>query len=209
MAYNPLSAEEIKEVIIKTAEAEFIKNGIQNTEMKIIAAKSKIGRSTLYRYFPQKEQLAFILAINVLKELMLKCFFVVLDKSLTGYEKVEQYSVKFVDALLENEMITTYLSEFDSAFINDYPAFPEVEEFLEIIRKNVLAISQCIDEGKRDGSIATNEDPDLYSATLFNTMLGLGQRLIPRRARISSDQGYSAETMIRLAINMLLQVIKT
>ena len=59
MAYTPLSPEEIRVAVLKEAKEQFLNHGIADTQMKKIAEAVGIGRSTLYRYYAEKEQVVF------------------------------------------------------------------------------------------------------------------------------------------------------
>lgn len=208
MTENIRSAAHTRNAIIRIAKTEVNKKGINRIEMKDIAQKAKIGRSTLYRYFPQKEQLAFVLILDIMNELMEKCFYIVFENTLTGYEKVETYCRQLIHMLLSRPMLCRYLADFDKMFTEEYPSIPEVQTFIELVEKNIAAVSRCVEEGVVDGSIYLAGDPTLYSATLSNTILGLGQRMVPRGKHISDEQGVEVEVIMNKAIDMLLDNLK-
>lgn len=57
MGLRERNAEQTRELIIDTALALFAERGFEHTRMEEIAERAQIGTSTLYRYFPTKDQL--------------------------------------------------------------------------------------------------------------------------------------------------------
>ncbi|NLJ89453.1 MAG: helix-turn-helix transcriptional regulator, partial [Clostridiales bacterium] len=59
---------ERQKLIIEKARETYIEKGLFNTVMDNIADKANITRRTLYRYFETKEELAYEVTIEILKD---------------------------------------------------------------------------------------------------------------------------------------------
>ena len=49
--------DDIQNKILSVAERLFIKNGYENTSLKMIAERSYISKSNIYRYYKSKEEI--------------------------------------------------------------------------------------------------------------------------------------------------------
>lgn len=205
MKYTRLSPEEIRNAIYEESKKQFLLRGIAFTETKQVARTIGIGRTTLYRYFPQKSQLVFMTAI----ELVQKFFFVNLTtdikKNVTSFEKLEIYCERLTDVVLSDASIIIFFAEFDSLYSQGYPVLTEADEYSRKTNDNIKTIAQCIEEGKRDGSIRTSEDPIIFATILTGTILGLGQRLYMLHARYWNDHD---ATVLKTAVKLILSAIK-
>lgn len=208
MAYNILTPEEIRDRIFVEAKELFLEKGIKGTEMKDIATKSGIGRSTLYRYFPQKEQLAFLVTIDICNRLMVDILPAYENKKLSGFQKVEIFCYHNIHILFQSAPYLTYLGEFDRMFERDYPEIPEAQDFMAGIQIGIKKLADYISSGQVDGSIVAYENPNIISAVLVNTMLGLSQRMISRSDHYQMEHGYSSIQVISKTIELLLRAIK-
>lgn len=209
MAYNPMSSEEIRAKIIEEARRLFMEKGIDATEMKEIAQAAGIGRSTLYRYFTQKEQLAFIVTSDALHSMLVDSFSVAIEDSLCGYDKLEKFCYHYVSNLVKHVSILSYLSEFDKLFERDYPDIPEARDYLHGIQKKNDLLANYIREGQRDGSIVPYENPNIISSVLLQTILGVGQRVLVRTDHYLEEHGFSGLQIISKSVELLLRTLKT
>lgn len=206
-----MSSEEIREKIIAEATEMFMKGGIENCEMKEIAQQVGIGRSTLYRYFPEKEQLAYVVLNDVVKEILIQCY-TLPDTSLlndkTGYEITEYSFRHMVDILMKNADVLHFMSEFDRLFDKGYPGEPETPSMWAGIESSVKITAKYIEQGQKDGSIAPLMPPFEMALTLGNAVIGISQRLLPRSEVYRQESGRSGYEIARMAVDMLLRSIK-
>lgn len=208
MANSNLTPEEIRERLLEAAKELFLSKGIAGTEMKDISAKAGLSRSTLYRYVIDRNQLAFMVSTQVLVELTDKSMSVAMPPSLSGYGKLCQFAHHFVDTLCGNIALVNYLSEFDSMSRGEYPNIPEAREYSATMNRLLHRSAQFMFEGLADKSIRQMDDPLFFISVLINTILGLGQRLLPRNAHYMEEHHSSARDIILYAADILLDDIK-
>lgn len=208
MANCSLSPEEIRERLLNAAKELFLTKGIAGTEMKEISARAGLSRSTLYRYVMDRNQLSFMVSTQVLTELTDKSLSVAMNPSLSGYEKLCHFAHHFVDTLCENISLVNYLSEFDSLSRGEYPNIPEAREYSATMNRLLHRSAQFMFEGLADKSIRPLDNPLFFISVLVNTILGLGQRLLPRNVHYMEEHNSSARDIILYAADILLDDIK-
>lgn len=208
MAYNSLSPTEIQTAIQEEAKKLFLEHGIADTQMKSIAQAVGIGRSTLYRYYKEKEQIAFLVTCNIINELSEKNLFISRHREKNGFEQLRLFCERYIDLLAGNINILNYLTEFDRLFEAEYPDYPEANLFIDNMSKATQVMTQFIERGIYDKSIKTEESPTILSSVLINTIFGVSQRVLTRSAHIEEEQGAAGEDIVRKAVQLILHTIK-
>lgn len=201
--------DEMDRKILKVSKELFMSKGIRETEMKDIAKKAEIGRSTLYRHFAGKELIAFYIAKDILTEL--KNYSedkLSQHKNLkSGYEKLASGMILFAGKLLESRDEIRFLDEFDQFFTDSYPESEEASEYTQFNKNKDMGIYQMFLEGIADGSVKKVENPEFEVDVLVNTIFGIAQRIIPRREHYIEEHGYCDE-MLEEAVRLMLLAIK-
>jgi AcrR family transcriptional regulator len=201
--------DEVDNHILYIARELFLTVGIQNTEMKDIALKAEIGRSTLYRHFSSKEQIAFYIAKDILLELHECLGRSKLTDNQTGYEKLEIELKQFMNTLIGSKDRIRFLDEFDQVFTDSYPEMEEALDYVEFNKQNDsdFLVTKCIQEGIEDGSIRPIQNPEFEADVMINMILGIAQRIIPRSQHYIEEHGAYIEIMEE-AVNLLLLSLK-
>ena len=110
------------EAIIDVAQVLFLEKGIAATEMKDIAQRAKIGRSSLYRHFESKESIAFGIAGRILTDLT-----AVLEQPVTetetGAQELREVLERYAGYLHDSGFVVTFGSEHNT------PAMEPIELF--------------------------------------------------------------------------------
>ncbi|WP_440193756.1 TetR/AcrR family transcriptional regulator [Anaerocolumna jejuensis] len=205
----PRVLDEMDKKILEVSRELFLSKGIRETEMKDIAQRAGIGRSTLYRHFAAKELIAFYIAKDVLTSL--KDYS---EEKLTeqknlksGYEKLLNGMLLFAEKLVSSRKEIRFLDEFDQYFTDSYPESEEASEYIQFNKDKDMGIYQMFLEGMEDGSIRRMENPEFEADTLVNTVIGLAQRIIPRREHYMEEHGF-CEEMLEEAIKLMLMGLK-
>ncbi|NLO84798.1 MAG: TetR/AcrR family transcriptional regulator [Clostridiales bacterium] len=200
--------EEIRLSLFNAAKTIFLRDGIVNAEMKTIAAEAGLSRSTLYRYMIDKNQLAFLVATDVLEDLTNKSNVCTSEAGLSGFEKLSQFITHFADILCNNVELVSFLSEFDSIFRGDYPDIPEAEDYVASTNRMLHRAAQFLFEGMADGSIRTIDDPLFITSVIINTLFGLAERMLPRSDHYIREHHTSGERVLQAITDILLAHIK-
>lgn len=205
----PRILDKMDENILEVSRELFLTRGLRATEMKDIAVRAGIGRSTLYRHFTGKEIIAFYIAKDILSGLreLTETESERLNSLNNGYEKLEETMLLFTSKLIENRDKVRFLDEFDQYFTDDYPASEEADEYIQFNKNKDTVMYQYFLEGMKDGSIKAVTDAEFKIDVLLNTALGIAQRIIPRREHYLEEHGY-CEELLKEAVRLILLGIK-
>ena len=150
--------EETKERIIEAARDLFLSNGFFETQMKDVAEKVGISRTSLYRYFRDKLDLGMAI---------IEVSFAVIEADSTWKEAVSacgDSALARLDSFLRHSMtapkfhrIRTFVAEFD-AYFSGCRIPPDFSDRLRKYLRSNQIISQLVAEGIDDGSIRPDVD---------------------------------------------------
>lgn len=199
--------DELDYKIISVARKFFLEEGIRKTEMKDIARTAEIGRSTLYRHFQSKEDIAFFIAKDILSGFHEAYVGVEFGEKDSGYEKFQRIVLCYMQVLIDNTDKVKFLDEFDQLFTETYPKTEEAQDFIKYNQSKNSIIYKIFQEGMQDGSIGAVDNPDFEADVLMHTILGLAQRVLPREEHFLEEHGYSTE-YLKEAVRLLLNAIK-
>ena len=208
MIVTKIKPSEIRQALLEAAKENFFKGSIAATEMKAIAATAGLSRSTLYRYVIDKNQLAFLVATDVLQTISSQCLSFSVKADSNGYQKLHDFACNFGRILCDNVDLVSFLAEFDTIYRGDYPDIPEAKEYISTINRMLHLTAQFFFEGLADGSIECKQEPLFFISVLVNTIFGLAQRLLPRNAHYLQEHGTTAEKLLFGAIDILLESIR-
>ncbi len=176
-----------KEKIMLEAEEQFIKYGIANTQMKDIASAVKINRRTLYRYFPTKDELAFVVEMNVMMQISeyLSNGIVDLPDKYSGYEKVVHYFNNVKLDYIKKQI--KFTAEFDRYFVDEYPSEKLESDFVESLDPKNDKLYSFIAQGQEDKSIRTDITTIEIYQFLSQSFISLFQRLLLRENHLKYE----------------------
>ena len=97
-----------REKIIESATELFLEKGFDRTSVREIASKAKINVALMNYYFRSKEML-FETIINLLIGKVSGALKNVLDSDLELEEKIRQYICKYIDMLLSNPLLISFI----------------------------------------------------------------------------------------------------
>ncbi len=194
-----------KKAVIEIAEELFLTNGLVATEMKEIAHRASISRSTLYRMFASRETLAFAVADKCLHELFDPKPLDIYGTGQTGFEILRAYSNDLVETMIKRVRYLKYLSEFDQMFSGDYPDTPEARTYVEFNRQrhDRQILLDILRLGAADGSIRRDIDANMLELAIGNTILGVAQRILTREKIYQQEYGYCHEILYNVMELML------
>lgn len=192
--------------IIDTARELFLERGLAGTEMKDIAQRVGIGRSSLYRHFESKESLAFSIAAEILTGLS-EAEEEPLPETANGAEALLLTLERYVERLIGRIEQVRFLDEFDQFFSDAYPAGKAANDYIAFIKGlKHSEMEEALARGVEDGSLCPVQSTDFTARFLQNTLLGVAQRVLPRMAHYQEEHGYSLE-FLRQCPRVLVQGI--
>jgi AcrR family transcriptional regulator len=167
-----LTKEERRAQILKVACEVFARKGYRRTDVQKIANRLKIGKGTIYRYFPTKEEL-FLSGVDATMQKLAESVIQAINRAGDPVKCIEA----IIDVLLEFcnrnrafiEMVVTERAEFKDRMDASFHA-------LERMRSK--RIREVIIEGQRQG-LFRKIDPTAVSIFLVTLLSGVFITSIP------------------------------
>lgn len=198
--------DETRARILAVARSLFTEKGLFDTQMIDVAAALGMSRTTLYRYYRDKLDLALAIVQILLLEVHGSWKDPGSTSGLTGRDRMGLYlkQVWADPGPLASHL--RYLAEFDAFFSGS--RIPEgFKDKMEAVMPSVgdPVLLTLVTEGQGDGSIRPDLDPHLVMATLLNTVRGLQQRVTLRGDVLVELRPQEADRMMDELIAYLLK----
>jgi AcrR family transcriptional regulator len=158
--------EEARLKIIETARSIFSHYGFKKTTMEEIAQATRKGKSSIYYYFENKEDIFKAVVEKEAEEIRIE-----LHKKIAEVEDpIERLKIYITVRMRKFNKLTNFYSALKSDYLSHF-------EFIEEIRKSydldeVRAVSGIIQDGIEKG-IFTVDDPQLSAIAIVTAMKGL------------------------------------
>jgi AcrR family transcriptional regulator len=198
--------DETRDKILAVARQLFTEQGLFDTQMLDVAAALGMSRTTLYRYFQDKLDLA----LGVLGILVVELHGAWRDPgSASGLSARERLGLYLKQVWANDGEFTPhlrFLAEFDAFFSGARipPGFRDKLAALLPEEGDPVLLSLVI-EAQADGSIRTGLDAHLTMATLVNAVRGLQQRLELRGEVLVELHPREAGRLVDEALDYLLR----
>lgn len=167
-----------RKYIAEIAEELFKKYGYDNTSMDDVAKESEYSKTTLYKYFKSKDELALLVyrKIHLEKMSVLREF---IDKGKTGADKLYQFAQGYIKFFSENPDALRFQLAWDYKGLDKQNIGKEmVEEVFSAYDLDLKYLDNIIVLGKQDGSFREDLDNEavldmyyLLLRSLLNQML--------------------------------------
>jgi len=159
-------------IIKKIAEELFIEQGIMTTTAQLIAEKSGVGRRTFYHYYTSKEEIAYEIYHDFIKQIN---YFdeheIIEDTSNNGFEKTVYLFNKLIVHYKNNVNELKYLNDFALTYkITTPPDFISIEfDHCSIYNTLFRSMSRGID----DHSICTLSTTEIkiFILSVFHSLV--------------------------------------
>jgi len=172
--------DETRAKILSVARALFTDRGLFDTQMLDIAAELGMSRTTLYRYYRDKLDLA----LAILDILMVEVRHSWNDPGPSQGSARDRIGLYLSQTWTDNGPFGAhlrYFAEFDAFFSGSRIPEGFKDKMTASMSPNGDPILlDLIAEGQKDGSIRHDLDPHLAMGTLLNAVRGLQQRVVLR-----------------------------
>jgi len=203
---NIYLTDETRSKILGVARTLFTERGLFDTQMVDVASALGISRTTLYRYFQDKLDLALAIVTILLDEIHDAWVDPGPAPGRTARDRVGLYLKRVWANEGPYAPHLRYFAEFDAFFSG--ARIPEgfrekmVEAFSQDGDEAFLALIQ---EGQKDGSIRPDLDAHLTMSTLMNTIRGLQQRIELRGEVLVELRPEESKKLLDEALSYLLR----
>ena len=149
-----VDVQEKKQEIYRSATQVFLDKGYNNTTLLDIAKLCKMGRSTIYQYFKNKEEIFYEVSISFFSELVSNLDSIMLEESMSSTEKIKKMlSVFIFDSKADSQRffqlakVLMFLKENNSVFENKFKFFylSIQDMFFQVVESGIYnnEIKQC------------------------------------------------------------------
>ena len=199
------------EEILAGAEEIFLSKGLVQVEMKDLAADLGISRSTLYRHFPGKLDLAFpltekyILMLNDIGEVSAEGK---KDESADGAARFKQGIDTFISRLIQHPKEVAFITSFDILYHSGSVLTERAKAYDRFITGYRSPLHQLYQDGLRDGSLPADDNAEETVYVFQNMCLGIAGRLVPREAVYLREHTFGTEIIYKAADLMFAGLYK-
>jgi AcrR family transcriptional regulator len=175
--------------ILDAAEKLFLEKGLQNTNMKEIAAEAGINRVSLYRYFPDLHPIAFETAVRMLQRIFES---INVEEEGSDLELFRKAMITSIEQFYELRDAHRFLGMFDHLYGAGYPT-----EELAAWYKEQLGLSML------EVQYGTSDIAPEQIVMIGNCVLSFLQKLAARGDLMAEEQGVSLDTQLDLFKEMV------
>jgi len=200
-----------KKKVLEEAKKLFLNNGIINTSMSDIADIFNVNRRSIYRLFATKEDIAYKIAISILKEWNgdNEKEYALLGGN--GLKKLETFLYRLIDDMNEKYLEMKFLTEFDFYFRNDPLRKVDIknrDEYEEVVMNANVYIKNLLREGVNDGSMNSEINVRLMESTISNVLWSFGQNISIRGNTIEKETGIDPILIIKNQVKLYIKALK-
>lgn len=200
--------EQRTQQILQASLLLFCEKGIEETSIEEVAKKAGVGPATIYRYFVTKAELAISAGMAYWKKIAEKYLHRLSGKEyaeMNGMEQMRCIFRIFESIFKEEFLFLKFLQEFD-IFVRKYQISKErLAEYEEYILNLKPYVTDALEKGLRDGSIAFSYTVDEIYFSITHTLLSLMQKLSYNGSILSSDEQIELALQLQITEELLLK----
>ena len=159
----------------------FAENGIEQVTMTDIAEASKVGRMTLFRYFPSKTELVIAISTWKWKEYITwhnSLLSAEEMEKLTGAEQLKIYIGSFLELYRGHKDMLRFNYNFNS-FLSYQKGTPEQKQsYQKLVDALSLQFHTLYERGRHDGTL----NVDIHEYTMFSSVFHIMLAAVTRYA---------------------------
>ena len=173
--------EDRRTAIINAAAELFLEKGLEQTTMLDIATRAQISKVTLYRYFSDRDPLAFEVAVRMLQTIATAAAQRV-GEGVAGMRAIEGICLGMIREFPTLRSAYRYIGMFDHLYGDHYPS----DELAASYKQHISALAT--------GSLATlsrqSLDEHTYAqvTTLLNTIMSFLEKMAARGELMGKEQ---------------------
>ena len=180
--------------ILDAAEHCFLRIGLEHTTMADIAEQAGITRMTLYRYFPDRDTIAFEIAVRMFQRITSLTPPAPVDEPAGDVQHLEHFK-HTVQAMIRNfpalRDTYRYLGMFDHLYTDRYPT-EELATWYKQYMQRMLA-------DRFPAGSSTGEVPYVAHVLMaLNTSISFLQRMATRGELMASEHGVPLDAQLHL-----------
>jgi AcrR family transcriptional regulator len=203
--------EKTRTCILEAAWKLFMEKGFFDTQMKDVATATGLSRTSLYRYYQDKIDLAMALVERIFENFRAQQYWKEevqkLSEPVLGVDKIACYlKYQWLSPHFQEQFL--FLAEFDAYYSGSrIPANFNQSIIRAIHGTNDPILEGLFSEGQQDGSIRRDLDPHLTIATILNAVRALQQRVLLRGKALVEVCPEELEKMPAVLVDLIISAI--
>lgn len=197
-----------REEIIAAGKELFLKYNFFNVNIKDVCTLAGISRVTFYKHFKTIDELIFEVQMDILKNMTQ--FLNGKDKcEASGKERIQRMLYGWIDFAKNHKDQMKFIVLFDlyyEAYDSNEELKSKYENFI-IEGKNQIVLNEAIIKGIKDKSLREDIDPIKTGYYIFQTIMGLLQRMSYTKLPINNDTVTFDDIAVSV-VEMILNSIK-
>jgi AcrR family transcriptional regulator len=194
--------------ILTAAQELFDARGIDRVTIAEIVSGTGIRASTLYEYFANKDEIVWALVEDVLRHGAERIQKAMEEAGGPALKKIAALFQVLEEELKHNPARVRFMAQFDAMYARDW----SVERLLSIEERIMPGrfggLADLIREGKADGSLRADLDPDLTLHSMLNAVIGTQRRLASLGDRVEKEYGQPVHLLFRETVRVILLGLK-
>lgn len=173
--------------ILDAAEGLFLEKGLENINMSDIAAAAGISRVSLYRYFPDRDPIAFEIAARMLKKIAHTAG----NLEASGQRITEsEFMLAMIDHFDELRSAYRYVGMFNHLYGDHYPN----ETLANWFKEQVFSVIPSRSELQREEL----KGERTQIAVILNTIMSFLEKMASRGDLMASEQGVPVTEQLKV-----------
>ena len=184
-----------RQEIIEKSKIVFAKHGYHNTNLSLISKKCGMGRTTLYQYFENKDEIFYYTVDSTLEEINTQVDVIAADEKLTFVEKLKEIIQQLTE---DQDNNNTFLLLLETWLVLNRGK----NEILANLKNRIQELKQKIEELIKD-AIKAKEIKPIDSKSLASTIYTFIETFTLHRTSNNVDEKTKTESL-----NLLIDGLK-
>jgi AcrR family transcriptional regulator len=189
--------------ILGAASTLFNERGIDRVTMAEITMASGVQPSTMYQYFPSKDEIVWEIVGELMRERSDVAVNAMKDAP-NALARITALLGMMADDLSNHAETVRFMAQFDAIYARDWPVERLVSLESQIHPEPFRLFSDLIREGISDQSLRSDLDPDLTMHAVVNAVVGAQRRLASLGSKVETEYGKPIDQLLRESIRILL-----
>jgi AcrR family transcriptional regulator len=192
--------------ILDSAQLLFDQHGIDRVTMADIIAASGLMRSTIYHYFPNKDEIVWAIVQEILEQSTSTMSQLHQGGSGSALAAIAAILKHMEDELVAHPEQVRFMAQFDALYARNWSAERLLALEAQIFPQALVpALTQLVRTGIADGSLCPGLDPNLTMHSVINSAIATQRRLASLGGRVEQEFGQPIECLFHESCRVLLR----
>ena len=194
--------EDRRAEIIAVAAELFLEKGLEQTTMLDIAARAHISKVTLYRYFPNRDPLAFEIAAQMLQTIVQTASQRV-DEGAPIMSTIKEVCLGLIREFSTLQGAYRYIGMFDHLYGDHYPT----DELATWYKQHIFGLT--VGGISLVANDALDENAKTQVVTLFNMIMSFMEKLAARGELMAEEQEIPLQAQLNAFERIVMIYLKS